>query len=653
MMCLEDLEVDLACVSSELDRVGTQIQELVEQQELLLERKASIQNKISKLQRKQSKEQSGSADSARAAEKWEREDFSWSTKLKCTLREVFKMDNFRSLQLQAMNASIAGHDVFLIMPTGGGKSLCYQLPALCSKGFTLVISPLISLMEDQIMALEQLKIPAAMLSASSTKEHVKTVQAAMISNDHELKLLYVTPEKIAKSKIFMSKLEKAYKGEHLTRIAIDEVHCCSQWGNDFRPDYKVLGILKRQFPKVPLLCLTATATSVVLDDVKSILAVPGALSFTASFNRPNLHYQVHRKPIKFEDCMENMVRLINKKYKGQSGIVYCFSRKDSEEVATALTSLGVGAGSYHSDIPADRRSRLHRHWTSNRLQVVVATVAFGMGIDKPDVRFVIHHSLSKSMENYYQESGRAGRDGAPADCVLYYSFQDVFRQSQMVSMERTGQEKLYGMVAYCQTYNRCRRSLIAEHFDEVWDAAQCDRMCDHCKGGVVAEEASVVRHARGLIAILRHAQQKQEKLTPLRLLEAWQGRGAVKLRVSSVPTPSFSQQGCEIIVLQLLMLGYIREEYSYTPYATISYLVVGQKARLLDDPDHALSLWLPSSPKTPAKADSGHTASATASRTKNASGAASGVKNASKRTSSEGSCGKPKRSKASDVILLE
>ncbi|KAM6216300.1 LOW QUALITY PROTEIN: ATP-dependent DNA helicase Q1 [Rhynchocyon petersi] len=605
MASVSALTEELESVSSELHAVEIQIQELVERQEELIQKKAVLTKKIKQCLK--TSDAGPSSDSDSSPDAWNKEDFQWSDKVKDVLQNVFKLQKFRSLQLETINVTMAGKEVFLVMPTGGGKSLCYQLPALCSDGFTLVICPLISLMEDQLMVLKQLGISATMLNSSSSKEHVKWVHAEMVNKNSKLKLIYVTPEKIAKSKMFMSRLEKAYEARRFTRIAVDEVHCCSQWGHDFRPDYKALGILKRQFPNTSLIGLTATATNHVLKDAQKILCVEKCFTFTASFNRPNLYYEVRQKPSNTEDFIEDIVKLINGRYKGQSGIIYCFSQRDSEQVTVSLQKLGIHAGAYHANMEPEDKTKVHKKWSANEIQVVVATVAFGMGIDKPDVRFVIHHSISKSMENYYQESGRAGRDDMKADCILYYGFGDIFRISSMVVMENVGQQKLYEMVSYCQNISKCRRVLIAQHFDEVWNSDACNKMCDNCCKDISFERKNVTEYCRDLIKILMHAEELNEKLTPLKLMDSWMGKGPLKLRVAAVAPPILPREDLEKMIAHFLLQQYLKEDYSFTAYATISYLKIGPKANLLNNEGHVINMQVKKPTQNFFKAESSHT----------------------------------------------
>uniref|UniRef100_A0A3Q2QPM7 ATP-dependent DNA helicase n=1 Tax=Fundulus heteroclitus TaxID=8078 RepID=A0A3Q2QPM7_FUNHE len=589
-----DLQAELDSVDAELELVELQISELLDKQAQLTSRKSALllrlENGCDAGGQSSSKSPGPEpAMSKKELQRYDGTDFPWSKDVEEHLKNSFHLSKFRALQLRAINLTMAGKDVFLVMPTGRGKSLCFQLPAVCSNGFTLVITPLVSLMEDQIMYLKSIDVSAVMLNASSSKEHAKLVMAGMTDLNSPFKLLYVTPEKIAKSKLLMSRLEKAYKAKLLSRIAVDEVHCCSQWGHDFRPDYKLLGILKRQFPSVPLFGLTATATCSVLKDCEKILCVQQPVTITASFNRTNLYYEVRMKDSD-DALMNDIASLIKGKYKDQSGIVYVFSQKEAETVSSELKKRDISAYPYHSNMDPEDKSQVHRKWTSNKIQVVVATVAFGMGIDKPDVRFVIHHTISKSIENYYQESGRAGRDDLPADCIVYFGFADIFRISTMVVMENVGHQKLLQMVAYCHNVDRCRRSLMAVHFDEVWDNEGCNQMCDTCRSAKDYASVDITQHARQVVLIVEQAGSMDEKVTPLKLVETWLGRGPAKLRKMIQTTTALSRRQAEAVIVSLLLQGYLREDYSFTPYATYFYMKLGRKAPLLKKDTHTITM---------------------------------------------------------------
>ncbi|GAA6224926.1 ATP-dependent DNA helicase Q1 isoform X3 [Lates japonicus] len=595
-----DAQAELDSVEAELELVELQIAELLQKQADLTSRKNAL---LQRLEEACDAAQSSSSSSSTSLKSsganpvmskqemllYDGTDFPWSKEVEQHLKDTFHLSNFRPLQRRAINLTLSGKDLFLVMPTGRGKSLCYQLPAVCSKGFTLVVTPLVSLMEDQIMYLKSISVPAVMLNASSSKADAKTVMAGMTDQKSPFKLLYVTPEKISKSKLLMSRLEKAYNANLLSRIAVDEVHCCSQWGHDFRPDYKLLGILKRQFPKVPVLGLTATATSSVLKDCEKILCVQQPVTLTASFNRTNLYYEVRIKDSDNDASISDVASLIKNRYKDQSGIVYVFSQKDAESVASKLQQRDILAYPYHANMEPDDKTRVHRKWASNKIRVVVATVAFGMGIDKPDVRFVIHHTISKSIENYYQESGRAGRDDGPADCIVYFGFSDIFRISTMVVMENVGQQKLLQIVDYCQNVDRCRRSLMAIHFDEVWDDKGCNQMCDTCRHAQEYTTVDITQHAQQVVQIVELAASMDEKLTPLKLVEAWIGKGPAKRR-KMIQTTTLSRLQAEAVIVRLLLLGYLREDFSFTPYTTYFYMKLGRKAPLLKNQTHTLSM---------------------------------------------------------------
>lgn len=296
-------EDEVAAIDFELRQIETDLQKLEDRKNVLINRKQKLKdNALLKKSLNLSKKN------------WNVEEFSWSKKLKQTLNDVFQIKDFRPLQLTTINAYMSNEDTILVMPTGGGKSLCYQLPAVVSKGVTIVVSPLVALMEDQLYGLHKLKINAKMLCSKAAKEDVKAIMTGLVDNSSNLKLVYVTPEYMAKSNRFMSKLQKAFEMKRLDRFAIDEVHCCSQWGHDFRPDYKFLGILKSMFPGVPLLGLTATAPAKIIVDVQKMLEIQGCLVLRASFNRPNLYYEVRRKPAEKESCTEMMVNLLKTRY---------------------------------------------------------------------------------------------------------------------------------------------------------------------------------------------------------------------------------------------------------------------------------------------------------------------------------------------------
>ncbi|KAF8359120.1 him-6, partial [Pristionchus pacificus] len=407
-----------------------------------------------------------------------------------TLKSVFGHSKFRHRQKTAITAIVLDCDAFVLMPTGAGKSLCYQLPAVLSDGVTIVVSPLRSLIEDQRSKMRGLDIGCEALTGDLSVKAADDIYNRLESKNPDIKLLYVTPEKISSSSRLSSVFSSLHRRGLLARFVIDEAHCVSQWGHDFRPDYTKLATLRDiyKYPKVPIVALTATATPKIVQDTKDHLGIKDSKLFISSFVRDNLKYDLIPKAAKaLQKVLEKMKQL----YPGKSGIVYCLSRNECEKVAASLQKEGFTAEPYHAGLTDTKRNDVQSRWITNRIQVICATIAFGMGIDKPDVRFVIHYSLPKSIEGYYQETGRAGRDGLPSYCVLLYSYQDMIRLRRMIE----GDDKttvgvrdmhlgsIYQMVAYAENISICRRKILVEHFGEVYDAAACrsgTTPCDVC-----------------------------------------------------------------------------------------------------------------------------------------------------------------------------
>nr|XP_025877517.1 mediator of RNA polymerase II transcription subunit 34 isoform X7 [Oryza sativa Japonica Group] len=559
----DNIQGELLLVQAELDDIQGQISALIDRQEELYERESQLKamlevskasnNTINNTPSVGPKDWSGS--------------FLWDSRADDVRFNVFGISSYRQNQrehiatFQIINAIMSGRDVLVIMAAGGGKSLCYQLPAVLHDGITLVVSPLLSLIQDQVMGLAALGIQAYMLASTTNKEVEKFVYKALDKGEGELKILYVTPEKISKSKRFMSKLEKCHHAGRLSLIAIDV------------------------FEKSPV-------GKVVIDEIANFI----------SESYPN----------------------------NESGIVYCFSRKECEQVAKELSERGILADYYHADMDVISREKVHMRWSKSKLQVIVGTVAFGMGINKPDVRFVIHHSLSKSMETYYQESGRAGRDGLPSECILYYRPGDVPRQSSMVFYENCGLQNLYDIVRYCQSKRSCRRGAFFRHFGEA--AQDCNGMCDNCTSSLELKEIDATRmmilhqlgnftvalnyildtcmffslyfykmvflgdiflgkisfmyiytsivsmtyctdHTKIIVSLLHDIQLNDQRATLLQLVDKFKAKW--KDLGCSNESIDLKKEGIEQLVVQLILDRVLKEEFQHTAYATNAYVALG------------------------------------------------------------------------------
>ena len=392
--------------------------------------------------------------------------------LQHTLRQYFGFHTFRPLQEQIIRDALAGKDVFAVLPTGGGKSLCFQIPSLVRSGLTVVVSPLIALMKDQVDSMQASGVAATFLNSTLTPDQARERLRGLHAG--KFRLLYVAPERLMLAG-FLENLRKW----NVNLIAVDEAHCISEWGHDFRPEYRDLAQLRENLPTVPMMALTATATQRVRGDIVTHLKLREPNCYVASFDRPNLTYRVVSKARPYDQVLAFVRGRPN-----ESGIIYCQSRKSAESVAERLNRDGVKAGPYHAGLPGGERAKNQELFLRDEIQVICATIAFGMGINKPNVRYVIHYDLPKNIEGYYQETGRAGRDGLPGDCVLLFSAGDAVKQKRFIDEkpslqeQKIAREQLQQMVHYAES-RQCRRAVLLHYFGEEWPQENCGA-CDNC-----------------------------------------------------------------------------------------------------------------------------------------------------------------------------
>lgn len=399
--------------------------------------------------------------------------------LKESLKDFFGFDSFKGNQESIIHTVVEGNDCFVIMPTGAGKSLCYQLPALILEGTAIIVSPLIALMKnqvDQIRGFGSTDAVAHFLNSSLTKSEIQRVKDDIMGG--RTKLLYIAPETLKKEETL-----EFFKNIKVSFVAVDEAHCISEWGHDFRPEYRKIKAMVKELGDVPMIALTATATPKVQADIQKNLNMQDAILFKSSFNRSNLYYEVRPKEKK-DKVMKDIISII-KARPDKSGIIYCLSRKKVEEIAEVLSVNGISALPYHAGLDAKTRALHQDKFLMEEVNVIVATIAFGMGIDKPDVRFVIHYDVPKSLEGYYQETGRAGRDGLEGECILFYNPSDIeklekFMKDKPVSEREIGAQLLFETSSYAESA-QCRRKLLLHYFGESFEDNQCNKMCDNCR----------------------------------------------------------------------------------------------------------------------------------------------------------------------------
>lgn len=475
------------------------------------------------------------------------------------LNKTFKLQNFRSNQFEAIFSLLQGKDVFVLMPTGGGKSLCYQLPALIkvgpkNKGTTIVISPLISLMQDQVEHLRAKNVKAGMINSKNNYQEKKQMMELLRLG--ELDLVYLSPEMINSSHQIQRIIKQLHDNRLLSKVIVDEAHCISSWGHDFRPDYKGMNFFRVNYPDIPIMALTATANEKVRLDIIHHLNMQQPVVLKQSFNRINLYYEVKMKTTNY---LEELKQLLVSKYNDQTGIIYCHSKQACEQISLKLNQFGLNTSYYHAGMSTDDRFKVQLDWQQERVRIICATIAFGMGIDKPNVRFVIHSFIPRNLEGYYQETGRAGRDGLKSDCIMYYSYKDARTLQLMIQRDEEYSEvtkenhlnKLRQVIQFCENKSDCRRKQVLLYFNEVFNPKDCMKQCDACVNAIHFKSITkdVTEVSKDMLRLVRMIEK--DKVTLLYCQDIFKGLNYSKITKNGHNQLPFHGRGKSINKLEL------------------------------------------------------------------------------------------------------
>ena len=517
------------------------------------------------------------------------QEFPWTASIKSCLDSVFGHSQFTLMQEQIINSALLGDDIIVILPTGSGKSLTYQLPALLSKGLTVIVQPLISLMQDQVSKMTALQIKTIQFNSNLTALQQEN-ELREVELDHEIKMLFTSPEMLSKSGKFMDTLERLYKNQRIARLVIDEAHCICQWGHDFRPDYMKISKFRLKFPKVPIMALSASSTQDMIQYISENLLLKDPVLFNHGYNRSNLYYEVRNK----SNLINSEIgKFIIQNHENDSGLIYCNFIKDCEILTKVLKyTYKLKIAAYYGDMTTEKKNEIYTKWINGEINIIVGTLAFGLGIDKPNVRFVIHYSIPESLELYYQETGRAGRDGVSSNCLLFYKYDD---KAKIEALNKYKKSDCYKMIEYCENYFSCRRKMMIEFFGESFNAEDCRKMCDNCRNPKELIEVDISKQA--LVVIKDLARRTFNFNTLTKIIEVIRGSLSRNTR-ELADLPSFglfkdwNNKNLERIIRKMIYKEVLVEVPIKTQYGSYYQIEVGPKAKDVASGNLVLKMFL-------------------------------------------------------------